>query len=116
MRKIKFRVWDIAHGVMDYDAQDVRPDEINPDGCFGQYLNYPEDYAVMQFTGLHDKNGKEIYEGDVVKWRYMEEGTAVVEYLHDYAAYAPFCRLRSEVVSPYEVIGNIFENPDLLTA
>ncbi len=73
-------------------------------------------YKTMQFTGLHDKNGKEIYEGDIVKmpnWSYPVE----VIYL------LPKCRFCCKLIGGVndfipqnsEIIGNIYENPELLT-
>jgi uncharacterized phage protein (TIGR01671 family) len=71
--------------------------------------------VLMQFIGLRDKKGNGIYEGDIVRWRYMEEGTGVVKYSDKYASWQPFNQLRYEsVVDTFEVIGNIYENTELL--
>ena len=70
-REIKFRVWDVGNKEMlEVQELDFEPTfhggriAIRPD----QYSDYfdPEDMILMQYTGLHDKNGKEIYEGDRV--------------------------------------------------
>jgi hypothetical protein len=73
----------------------------------------------MQYTGLKDKNGKEIYEGDII--RYGSKWTLAVTYTTAWCAFElqnpyreDFADLRHERMKTYEVIGNIHENPDLL--
>ncbi|MRB05610.1 hypothetical protein GH876_27120 [Bacillus thuringiensis] len=85
-------------------------------------------FNVMQYTGLKDKNGKEIYEGDVLDLSLGDDSVLRCEVIYE----APsFCRkwynantihLRQREIEPmawnthivYEVIGNIYENPELL--
>ena len=71
-REIKFRIWDIENKEMlEVQELDFEPTfyggriAIRPD----QYNDYfdTEDMILMQYTGLHDKNGKEIYEGDIIR-------------------------------------------------
>lgn len=68
----------------------------------------------MQFTGLKDTKGKEIYEGDIVEWDWNFAGsilkeTAVIESLNEAYQFEG-----SEETETWIVIGNIYENPELL--
>jgi len=137
MREIKFRAWDEGNKVMHFDFQFIRSgvegndwiifisDKFplkkhetnpftNPNPYFAQQLK------VMQYTGLKDKNGKEIYEGDILKIHDDEEyqGTTVtisVEFL--YGAFVDsYFHWTLNNIKDYkrEIIGNIYENPELL--
>lgn len=89
----------------------------------------PEECTLMQFTGLKDKNGKEIYEGDVVhycyqpgKGYYNEDSTGDIKwkstgfmYHSRWLVSIPGLSASDEPNQLLEVISNIYENPDLLT-
>lgn len=83
--------------------------------------------TVGQYTGLHDKNGRKIYEGDVVKLHQVvlspDDTIGWVEYTAQYGYSIRFGKRRcrqsdwaTDEGAKYEVIGNIFENPELLEA
>lgn len=129
MRDIKFRVWDKETKHMHICGEDVH-DTINfeietnrayyynlQNGCGS--LREDSDYVLMQYTGLKDKNGKEIYEGDIVRLGTYTKG--VVEYSDEYAQFIIIntntIEYEYEPLADYtkiEIIGNKWDNPELL--
>ena len=139
MREIKFRAWDSLKNRMidDYCS-------MNSDNQFEAYDltndTYYEIKAVMQFTGLLDKNGKEIYEGDILKVtsnlvrlsddrktgklsivlgivEWIEDGWGItkVKNIQNYPSVLPKTHKGLRITANYaEVIGNIYENPELV--
>ena len=75
-------------------------------------------FELMQFTGLHDKNGKEIYEGDIVKSFFVdtdEAGNEIYKYYIMEVKYDEIlCSYKIDKFMNLEVIGNIYENKELL--
>ncbi len=120
-RKIEFRVWHIQANEF------VWPQIVAVDGA-GFQLHYnngwrevrAERFVVQQFTGLHDKNGKEIYEGDILGADSVT-GTYEVYWSEHQAAWAAkggtahLPAWLNSFTLGLEVIGNIYENPELLT-
>lgn len=94
---------------------------------FGEYWRDFSDVILMQSTGLKDKNGKEIFEGDIIKngqdvmcmkkhntlGFYIEE-KGKVEFIADCADLEEFEEDAKEVANNIEIIGNVYENPELL--
>lgn len=110
MREIKFRVWDKQQKKW-IDTPMELPIKDIP---------LYKDYIWIQFTGKCDIRGKEIYEGDIVRFqrREGEVFTGEIAYIEEYGAYFVIHSGISDnqlyAFSQYEVIGNIFENPELL--
>ncbi|KZE66776.1 hypothetical protein AWM68_20260 [Fictibacillus phosphorivorans] len=118
-REIKFRAYVKSfEKIMNVSEIDFQNESvIANDGFLGGLFEF-DDVELMQFTGLKDKNGKEVYEGDVI---IGEPGfPCKVEWDIDNACfYAPANNIPLVAVSASnfkrrEVIGNIYENPELL--
>lgn len=112
MRIIKFRYWEKPDASVNFEGKM----HYDSDEYFNKWCGNPE-YETMQFTGLLDRHGKEIYEGDIVrntadkyhyeiKWDNFESAWSLGE---------NGSPIRRYLLSEYwEVIGNIYENPELL--
>ena len=110
MREIKFRAWD----------KETKKMSLYPQLGFNNSVDINEQIRccgkeLMQYTGLKDKNGKEIYEGDIVRGNGLINAVIVYEEsATSFLADAGFAKLKFANNSLIEVIGNRFENSELL--
>lgn len=130
MREIKFRAWNKRDGEWADINQLTDWGSCEITACVGmgnkiypyQTMRIESDaiYELMQYTGLKDKNGKEIYEGDVVSIKpnfHIAEPHVVVNWDKDELAWSFGCHtfVIDGALDEIEVIGNIYENEDLIT-
>jgi uncharacterized phage protein (TIGR01671 family) len=110
MREIKFRACSPLVKKMHYNDKNLD---------LWEFLRYVHGMKLMQYTGLKDKNGVEIYEGDLLYKELPNNRTYVVEYSNvSFRARGTTgyknSVLRGVVLKDTEVIGNIHQNPELL--
>lgn len=132
MRIIKFRIWDGEDMLPVGDSIEFRNALFHKIRVTHKYddLREPDckDFHLMQFTGLTDKNGKEIYEGDILNYGNYRgssnlNGKAcnhIVKWDVDNACFSTKAIYESDTLFPLdsfaEIIGNIHENADLLNS
>ena len=122
MREIKFRVWDKDEKII------KKVESINfplggksssktvcvyneEEDCY----EWVYDYELMQYTGIKDKNNKEIYEGDIVEFYSNVEDEIITEKVeYHFGIYRAGDYFVGKIYNKCEVIGNIYENKDLL--
>lgn len=123
MRELKFRIWNNEEKIMienkDIYAIDFRSDIYFSSVMVDDFILNEDDYKLMQYTGVKDKNGKEIYEGDIVQIYYTEHdkfgsGKYTVMYTEDAEWALDDYYLLSVKYRYCKVIGNVYENKDLL--
>lgn len=144
-REIKFRAWDKKYNIM-LEPEAFNRNDVWIGGDGGVYEieewssysgggkienDVSDQYVLMQYTGLKDRNGKEIYEGDILKGYNGIDGYPESKHVIQY--FQPDCRFISIFANDFaggkwddrnesmglvwvecEVIGNIYDNPDLL--
>jgi len=129
-REIKFRAWVKHAGFMGHVEElflmneyvNINLDEDPEAYCVGNSRSYIFDKVeIMQFTGLHDKNGAEVFEGDVVKGKDYNDRRFIGEvifdscqwYLKGVKQYKEYHAL-NKINYNFEIIGNIHQQPELL--
>jgi uncharacterized phage protein (TIGR01671 family) len=119
MREIKFRVWDKKRKIMRevseiYYNGSVFVEKKNRFPARGDLIIGKDLSDLMQYTGLKDKNGVEIYEGDIIEstWNYNK---GVVMWSEDTGEWIDIddCN-EDKKYKASTVIGNIYENPELI--
>ena len=114
MRENKLRAWDKDEKEMIYGINKCL---MNWDGLqhnVDRFLNMPSHIPVMWYTSLKDKNKKEIYEGDIVKHNQEPTETNHIEYYDAQYHLEPHGLRLCDEYESIEIIGNIYENPELL--
>ena len=126
MREIKFRAWDKENKkMMKVSSLSLENKEIAVRENGTYHFFRMKNLELMQYTGLKDKNGKEIYEGDIIKYKFPYDRRlnhiSPVKFLETetsfgvkdrYGIEIPLYRITTN--NYFEVIGNIYENKNLL--
>ncbi|OUB05993.1 hypothetical protein BK708_40475 [Bacillus thuringiensis serovar yunnanensis] len=131
MREIKFRTWDKKYHMLEYDdspdlligmdGKVYQKEERNYAGTSFIEYEVANRFELMQYTGLKDKNGKEIYEGDILQFN--TDAPGVVDYFRGSCRVKTPSRYRGDdwrtslwdaTIDEYEIVGNMYENPELL--
>lgn len=122
-REIKFRAWlkkekkTVDVSLIDLYYKGIlfpsEPDVYSENGYDGEGREF-KDIELMQFTGLKDVDGVEIYEGDILK---KGNDVDVVEWTNDYAGFhlkKGYPIFNVDIINKYKIIGSKFENPELV--
>lgn len=111
MREIKFRAFDKSFKIMSKPFQGELVNAQDQIHSLTELLRRNDVWEVMQFTGLKDKTGKEIYEGDIVT---SDTYNILKPVFWGYSGWEPFEYYMTLIEEDFEVIGNIYEHQYLL--
>lgn len=125
MREIKFKAWDKDRKKWtNYSIADDLPRFYDKHTGFWKTDKEGKRFILCQYTGLKDKNNREIYEGDVIKAISFARWIGVVEYSDENQAFifddldkkyrGESTVFMNQFDDGFEIIGNIYENPELL--
>lgn len=119
MNNFKFRAWDIKMKTM-LNWEEIQGQWESEGYCIDLFYPYQDHYKCMQYIGLTDKNNKEIYEGDIVKylqpyskrwdtntvlWDKMFAGFGMFETNNEWCKESDWLKIKE-----IEIVGNIYEN------
>ena len=123
----KFRAWHHELGRMMlisallYFANELEELQLNDSIMNDDIPVYPDEIELMQSTGLVDKEGTEVFEGDILQHQIQTEYTFIVKYDKDKGCWygdglsrTYRIKITKDYLPYYKVIGNIYENPELL--
>lgn len=132
-REVKFRIWDKTSNRMLYqddfervelDTKNKMVSLVRSETIESSYvLDYEDgiEAEIMQYTGLKDKNGKKVYEDDIIQYSHKAVGMILRKVRMKYGMWGIEGIVKGTQIhfanileSEYEVIGNIHENPELL--
>ena len=115
MREIKFRAWSQVSEKMtkSFNLEWLKFNTPVPKD-FTKEAGFADDLIFMQYTGLKDKNGVEIYEGDIVRNRSIDKTIGEVIFKGVGFIVMEEGVSTTLIDDKYEVIGNIYQNPELL--
>ncbi|MDC0751793.1 YopX family protein [Enterococcus innesii] len=124
----KFRAWDKESKSMHQILEIIYSNDLSyisfitiggGNLIYGPKRRLGDDVIIMQSTGLKDKNGVEIFEGDIVRWHDVVTWDYSVTFKDGVFCISDdpssnFYHLKEDINGKFEVIGNIYENPELL--